>query len=101
MHLLDGQPMLTISPLVTVGRSLIATYGGHQAVRSASLLLTVDQGPWPERQWHQLPAAIDRKAHTVKAELPDGFAAACLSLLSEDWLYTTSDLIFSESDLIF
>jgi dienelactone hydrolase len=94
MHLMDGQPMLTIAPPVRTGNSLSATYAGSQAVRCASLVVTPDLGSWPERQWHHLPAIIDRVAQTVKAELPDGTTAAYLSLLTEDWLYTTSDLVF-------
>lgn len=96
LHLMDGQPMLTIHPPSRTGDDIRATYAGRQAVRCANLLMTPDQGPWPERQWHLLPASVNRKTRTVKAKLPEGTTAACLSLLSWDWLYTTSDLVFPD-----
>lgn len=93
MHLLDGQPMLTIGPPVRSGACVQATYAGEQPVRCANLALTADRGPWPDRQWHLLPAFVDQTTRTIQAELPAGTSAAYLSLLDSDWLYTTSDLI--------
>ena len=93
-HLRDEPGLLTLGTPARNGRRLQAAWSGSQTVRAASLVVTPDQGPWPERQWHLLPARLDRAQHRVAAVLPETWTAACLSLLSDDWLYTTSDLIF-------
>lgn len=64
--------------------------------RSACLVVSADQGPWPAREWHTLPATIDTQSRQASATVPDGATAAYLSLLSEDWLTTSSRISFSE-----
>jgi dienelactone hydrolase len=93
-HLAGGIPMLTISSPAVAGKTVSAEFGTERPLRSASLLVTVDRGTWPTRQWHTLPAQVDMRNRRVSAEMPAGTTAACLSLLSEDWLYTTSDIVF-------
>ncbi|NLM79158.1 MAG: prolyl oligopeptidase family serine peptidase [Ruminococcaceae bacterium] len=91
-HLLDGRPLLTLSPLQADGRLIRVCYHADRPPLCASLVVTRDEGPWPERQWHQLPAELLSGEAAAQAVLPDGTTAAYLSLLSEDWFYTTSDL---------
>ena len=93
-HLMGLPPMSSISPPIVTGNLLTATYASSQALRTASLVLTVDEGPWPDRQWHLLPAEIHAFRLTVQAILPERTKAAYFSLVSVDWLYTTSDLVF-------
>jgi len=95
-HLLGEPGPLTLGTPNRSGRHLQAAWSGSRAVRCAGLLVTPDRGPWPERQWHLLPARLDRAQHSIEAELPETWTAAALSLLSEDWLYSTSDLIFRD-----
>lgn len=95
-HLLGEPGPLTLGTPNRSGRHLQAAWSGSRAVRCAGLLVTQDRGPWPERQWHLLPARLDRAQHSIEAELPETWTAAALSLLSEDWLYSTSDLIFRD-----
>ena len=77
--------------------ALSAAYGTERGLRTACLLATPDSGGWPEREWFALPAEIAPERRTVSARLPDGATAACLSLVSEDWLTSTSDVVFPPS----
>lgn len=93
-HLMGLPPMTSVSPPIVTGNLLTATYASGQPLHTASLVLTVDEGPWPDRQWHLLPAEIDAFRLSVQAVLPERTKAAYFSLVSDDWLYTTSDLVF-------
>lgn len=95
-HLADGAPMLTISAPETNESRIAATYGAERPLRTAALVVTVDQRAWPERQWHTLPASVDSSLRRVSAVLPDETTAAFLSLVSDDWLYTSSDIVFPQ-----
>lgn len=89
-----GVPLLSTEAPVLANGVLRVTYGAKRPLLAATLLMTPDKGPWPERGWHALPAELDRNAQVARARLPAGTTAACLSLVSEDWLTTTSDLVF-------
>jgi len=90
-----GTPLLTAAAPVLADGVLSVAYGAERPLRAATLLMTPDKGPWPERGWHALPAELDRHARVASARLPAGATAACLSFVSEDWLTTTSDLVFA------
>lgn len=92
--LAGGPPLLSVAPPELAGNVLRATYGNERPLRGATLLLTAGTGPWPDREWHHLPLALDRTARTVTAILPPDATAACLSFVSEDWLTSTSDVVF-------
>lgn len=93
-HLMGFPPMTSISPPIATGNLLTAAYASSRPLRTASLVLTVDKGPWPDRQWHLFPAEIDSDRQTVQAVIPEHTQAAYFSLISDEWLYTTSDLVF-------
>ena len=93
-QLAGGLPLVSISPPQVKGSRIKAAFGDERPVRSASLAVTVDRGLWPEREWHILPAALDAAARQVTAIVPDGATAAYLELLSDDWLTSTSDIVF-------
>jgi dienelactone hydrolase len=93
-NLADGNPILSIGTPTIADSRISATYGDERPLRSASLVVTVDQGRWPEREWHVLPAQIDTQTRQVSAQLPSEATAAYLSLTSEDWLTTSSELTF-------
>ncbi len=88
----DAPALLSIGKPTVENNLITATYGDERPLRSASLVVTVDQGRWPSREWHTLPADFDAETRTVAAQLPEGTTAAYLSLTSEDWL-TTSSLV--------
>ena len=95
--LLDGAPLISLAPPVLANGMLSAVYGPERKLRAARLLATPDSGGWPEREWFVLPAEIDPERRRVSARLPDGATAACLSIVSEDWLTSTSDVVFPPS----
>ena len=72
----------------------MAAYGDERPLAGATLIATPDRTPWPTREWFVLPAEIDAASRQVSALLPSGVSAAYLSLLSVDWLSTSSDLLF-------
>ena len=92
--LAGGAPLLTVAPPEEAGGVLRARYGAERPLRAAALLVTPCDGPWPEREWYALPASVDAADRVVEARLPAEVNAACFSLVSEDWLTTTSDLVF-------
>ncbi len=93
-HLAGGAPMLRIGPPRMEGVCMTAGYGDERPLRSATLIVTPDGGRWPGREWHALPAAIDAASRRVLATVPSQATAAFFSLLTEDWLTTTSDIVF-------
>ncbi len=93
-HLRGGAPLLAFGDTCHTRGALCATLAGDQPVRAAWLQATVADGPWPEREWHVLPASFDPVARTVTARLPTGFRAATLAVTDERWLTTTSDVVF-------
>jgi dienelactone hydrolase len=92
--LAGGTPMLSVTPATLGNGVLRTTYGTERPLRAATLLMTPDTGLWPEREWHALPAEVDRASRSIAARLPQGTTAACLSLVGDDWLTTTSDVVF-------
>lgn len=99
--LLNGTPLISLAPPVLADGVLSAAYGPERKLRAARLLATPDSGGWPEREWFVLPAGTDPERRMVSARLPDGATAACLSLVSEDWLTSTSDVVFPPSGAIY
>ncbi len=90
----DNTPLIKIKPPKLDGSMLSAHYGDERPLRSATLLMTPDSGPWPDREWHVLPTNIDRTQNIVSVPLPTDTTAACFSFISEDWLTATSDVVF-------
>jgi dienelactone hydrolase len=92
-----GTPLLSVAPATLANGVLRAAYGAERPLRAATLLMTPDTGLWSAREWHTLPAEVDRDRRIVAARLPEGTTAACLSLVSDDWLTTTSDVVFGSA----
>jgi len=90
----NGTPLMSLSTPSFRNGVISAGYGDERPLRGATLLVTPDSGPWPSREWHALPADTDRAGRQVSACVPGEAKAACLSLVSDDWLTVTSDLIF-------
>lgn len=90
----DGAPLISLDPPVLENGVLRAAYGPERGLRAACLLATPDSGGWPNREWHSLPAEVNPERRVVTARMPDDATAACLSLVSEDWLTSTSDVVF-------
>jgi len=92
-HLNGGRPMLSVSAARLEGHSILMEYGDECAVYGATVVVTVERGRWPGREWYVLPAEIHADTRQVSARLPKETTAAYLNLVSEDWLTTTSNLI--------
>jgi dienelactone hydrolase len=89
-----GVPLISVTPPVLEHGAMTVHYGEERPLRSATLLMTPDSGPWLSREWHTLSAVIERSARQISATVPLDAKAACFSLVSDDWLTVTSDLIF-------
>ena len=86
--------MVSVStPRIERGR-MVASYGDERPLGGAPLIMTPDRTLWPTREWFALPAEIDAPSRQVSAEFPREASAAFLSLLSADWLTTSSDILF-------
>ena len=93
-HLAGATPMVSVStPQIEHGR-MVASYGDERPLGGATLIMTPDRTLWPTREWFALPAEIDAPSRQVSAAFPREASAAFLSLLSADWLTTSSDILF-------
>ena len=90
-------PLLTVSAPAVSDGTILVSYGSERPLRHASLLCTVDGGQWPGREWHHMHASIHRAEQQISAVMPHGTTAACISALSDDYLTTTSDLVFTRA----
>jgi dienelactone hydrolase len=93
-HLTDATPMLSVDTPQVANGVISASYGEERPLRCANVVVTVDQGRWPQREWHTLPAEVDATNRRISAQVPEGTSAAFLSLISADWLTTSSELSF-------
>lgn len=63
-----GTPMTKVSPTQCDASTAWASYKSQGALKSAELIYTKDNGLWPERKWHSIPADISETQ--LRAKLP-------------------------------
>ncbi len=63
------------------GRDVSLTYRSYTPITHAELNYTADNGPWPSREWHSLPAQLD--GEHVSATLPADAVVYYLNLFDD------------------
>lgn len=77
-HLNSGQKLATISPLQQASSQITATVQSPTEITEAMLHYTTADGPWQNREWKSIPAAIS--PGTIAATLPENAAAWYLAV---------------------
>jgi dienelactone hydrolase len=77
-----GEALATITGQGQEGRQVWATFASPRPIVKAELNITKATGPWQDRLWEALPAALD-PAGKVTAELPDGVTVYYLNLFDD------------------
>ena len=71
-HLMKGDPVPALGPLVRDGDTVSATVTAKQKLKTAQLHYAVSTGPWQKREWKSVPAEVADGKATAKlpAEKP-------------------------------
>jgi dienelactone hydrolase len=72
-----GVPLARLTPLVTSGSAASTTFEAISPIARAQLHYTFDEGPWHERAWKSVAAAVDTNTKKIAAELPSQRPLVC------------------------
>ena len=86
-----GKPLVKITAQGMARGQAWAEFKSEVPVVKAELCFTKDQGPWPERKWDAVPAAVDAAASKAAAPLPDGVKVFYLNLIDQRGLVVSSE----------
>ncbi|WP_165245628.1 alpha/beta hydrolase family protein [Paludisphaera soli] len=78
-----GPGLPRVGPIREDGEILTTNYEGDSPIVRAELLFTKADGPWPERLWEAVDAAVDPTSKTVTARRPEAARAYYFNLLDE------------------
>ncbi len=67
-----GSPLTTVSKISLQNAQAQTTFTAQTPIAQAELVFTKDKGPWLDRVWQSLPAALDPAAKTVTTTLLEG-----------------------------
>jgi dienelactone hydrolase len=76
-----GPPLCRVTGQGRDGARVWVTFAAEATVRKAELCYTRDAGPWPERHWEAVPAALGEGKAT--ATLPEGARCYYLNLVDD------------------
>jgi len=86
-----GKPLARITAQGVENGQAWAAYKSEVPVVKAELCFTKDQGPWPERKWDAVPAAVDAASGKASAPLPLGVRVCYLNLIDQRGLVVSSE----------
>jgi dienelactone hydrolase len=67
------------------------TFEASRAVSNAELLYTRDAGPWKDRYWEAMPAALDAQGRRASARIPEGVRVYYFNLLDDQGCIVSSE----------
>jgi len=86
-----GVPLAKITGQGREGLNAFATFTNQAPISRAELNYTTDSGPWQERKWQTIPAALDLQARKISGVLPPATTVYYFNLIDERNLVVSTE----------
>lgn len=87
----DGAPLARITGQGWKGKQVWASFESQVPVVRAELNFTKALGPWPDRPWEAVPAAVDSVRGKITATLPEGVTVYYFNLIDQRNLVVSTE----------
>ena len=86
-----GVPLQEVSIRRRRGLKVGVSFHSKTPIEKVELNFTTDAGPWQDRKWRSVPAAMDRAAGTASGKLPEGTTAYFFNVIDSRGLVVSTD----------